>query len=213
MFGIKCIRRLPGIKIILDYRFKKKWKKKNRDNFTTVGKYTFDTGKVLVGKGTYGELNVLQFETTCCKLIIGNYCSIAPEVIFMTDGEHSYKNISTYPFATRYFNKSIDTLSKGDIIIGDDVWIGYGAIIMSGVNIGQGAVIAAGAVVTKDVPPYAIVGGVPANVIKYRFDKNIIDELLRVDLKKISIKDIEQNLNRFYCELDYIEQLQWLPRK
>ena len=213
MFGIKCIRRLPGMKKILGYRFKKKWKKKNTDNFTTVGKYTFDTSKVLVGKGTYGELNVLQFETTCSKLIIGNYCSIAPEVVFMTDGEHSYKNISTYPFATRYFNKSIDTLSKGDIIIGDDVWIGYEALIMSGVNIGQGAVIAAGAVVTKDVPPYAIVGGVPANVIKYRFDKNIIDELLRVDYKKFSINDIEQNLNKLYCELDNIEQLQWLPRK
>ena len=213
MFGIKCIRRLPGMKKILGYRFKKKWKKKNADNFTTVGKYTFDTSKVLVGKGTYGELNVLQFETTCCKLIIGNYCSIAPEVVFMTDGEHSYKSISTYPFATRYFNKSIDTLSKGDIIVGDDVWIGYGAIIMSGVNIGQGAVIAAGAVVTKDVPPYAIVGGIPASVIKYRFEKHIIDELLRVDYKKISINDIEQNLNKLYCELDDIEQLQWLPRK
>lgn len=213
MFGIKCIRRLPGIKRILGYRFKKKWKKKNTENFTTVGKYTFDTSKVLVGKGTYGELNVLQFETTCSKLIIGNYCSIAPEVVFMTDGEHSYKNISTYPFATRYFNKSIDTLSKGDIIIGDDVWIGYGALIMSGVNIGQGAVIAARSVVTKDVPPYAIVGGVPANVIKYRFDKNVIDELLRVDYKKFSINDIEQNLNKLYCELDNIEQLQWLPRK
>lgn len=213
MVGIKCIRRLPGMKKILGYRFKRKWKKKNTDNFTTVGRYTFDNSKVLVGKGTYGELNVLQFETTCCKLTIGNYCSIAPEVVFMTDGEHSYKSISTYPFATRYFNKSIDTLSKGDIIIGDDVWIGYGAIIMSGVNIGQGAVIAARAVVTKDVPPYAIVGGVPANVIKYRFDKNIIDELLKVDYKKISINDIEQNLNKLYCELEDIEQLQWLPRK
>ena len=201
------------MKKILGYRFKKKWEKKNADNFTTVGKYTFDTSKVLVGKGTYGELNVLQFETTCCKLTIGNYCSIAPEVVFMTDGEHSYKSISTYPFATRYFNKSIDTLSKGDIIIGDDVWIGYGAIIMSGVNIGQGAVIAARAVVTKNVPPYAIVGGVPANVIKYRFDENIIDELLRVDYKKISINDIEQNLKELYCELEDIEQLQWLPRK
>ena len=213
MFGIKGIKRLPGIKRLLNYRFSKKWKKKNADNFTTVGKYTFDTSKVLVGKGTYGQLNVLQFETTCCKLIIGNYCSIAPEVVFMTDGEHSYKNISTYPFATRYFNKSIDTLSKGDIIVDDDVWIGYGATIMSGVHIGQGAVVAAGAVVTKDVPPYAIVGGVPAKVIKYRFNKNIIDELLRVDYKRITIDDIKQNLNELYCELDDIEQLRWLPRK
>lgn len=213
MIGIRYIKKFPGIKNLLDYRFRKKWERKNADNFTTVGKYTFDTSKVSVGKGTYGELNVLQFETTCYKLIIGNYCSIAPEVVFLTDGEHSYKSISTYPFATRYFNKSTDTLSKGNIIIEDDVWIGYGAIIMSGVHIRQGAIIAAGAVVTKDVPPYAIVGGVPANVIKYRFDKNVIDELLKVDYKKISINDIEQNINKFYCELVDIEQLQWLPRK
>lgn len=213
MFGIKYIKRLPGIKKLLGYRFKKKWRKKNTDNFTTVGKYTFDTSKVLVGKGTYGELNVLQFETNCCKLIIGSYCSIAPEVVFLTDGEHSYKSISTYPFATRYFNKNIDTFSKGNIIIDDDVWIGYGAIIMSGVHIGQGAIIAAGAVVTKAVMPYAIVGGVPANVIKYRFDKNIIDELLKVDYKKISINDIEQNLGKLYCELSDKDQLQWLLQK
>lgn len=210
MFGIKCIRKLPGMKKILGYRFKKKWKKKNTDNFTTVGKYTFDTSKVLVGKGTYGELNVLQFETTCCKLIIGNYCSIAPEVIFMTDGEHSYKSISTYPFATRYFNKSIDTLSKGDIIIGDDVWIGYGAIIMSGVNIGQGAVIAAGSVVTKDVPPYAIVGGVPAKIIKYRFESNIVNELLKLDYNKLTKEIVEKYIDKLYEELNDVNQLAWL---
>ena len=209
----KFLNCIPGYKKINKLRCAVKWRKQNTDNFTVLGDKIFNFDKVDVGKGNYGELNVLQFETTCCKLTIGNYCSIAPEVVFMTDGEHSYKNISTYPFATRYFNKRIDTLSKGDIIIGDDVWIGYGAIIMSGVNIGQGAVIAAGAVVTKDVPSYAIVGGVPANVIKYRFDKNIIDELLRVDYKKISINDIEQNLNKLYCELDDIDQLQWLPRK
>lgn len=213
MFVIKYIKKLPGIKNILDYRFKKKWRKRNAENYTKIGRYTFDASKVLVGKGTYGELNVLQFGTKCGQLIVGNYCSIAPEVVFLTDGEHSYKAISTYPFATRYFNKCIDTLSKGDITIEDDVWIGYRATIMSGVHIGQGAVIAAGAVVTKDIPPYAIAGGVPARVIKYRFDKDTIDELLKVDYKNISINDIKNNLDDLYDELVDIEQLQGLPQK
>ena len=78
------------------------------------------------------------------------------------------------------------------------MWIGLNATICAGVHIGQGAVIAAGAVVTDNVPPYAIVGGVPAKIIKYRFTKELIQELLQIDYSKISKEDIEKNLNLFY---------------
>lgn len=81
--------------------------------------------------------------------------------------------VSTYPFKRKLFHGGEEAVSKGDIIVGDDVWVGYGATILSGVHIGQGAVIAAGAVVNKDVPPYAIVGGIPAKVIKYRFSESV----------------------------------------
>ena len=98
-------------------------------------------------------------------------------------GEHSITGIMTYPLID---DVKINSRSKGDIIVADDVWIGYGATIMSGVHIGQGAVVAADAVVTKDVPPYAIVGGVPAKVIKYRFEPEMIEELLKVDYSKLT---------------------------
>lgn len=106
-----------------------------------------------------------------------------------------------------------DAFSKGDIIVDDDVWIGYGATIMSGVHIGQGAVVAAGAVVTKDVPPYAIVGGVPAKVIKYRFEPEMIEELLKVDYSKLTKEDIEKHIDDLYKKLKDPSQLDWMPKK
>ncbi len=103
--------------------------------------------------------------------------------------------------------------TKGDIIVDDDVWIGYGATILSGVHIGQGAVVAAGAVVSKDVPPYAIVGGVPAKVIKYRFNQEMIHELLNVDYSKLTKKMVEEHVGDLYKPLTDAEQLNWMPKK
>ena len=119
------------------------------------------------------------------KLIIGKYCSIGSGAVFMMAGNQGHRMdwVSTFPF---YFQANIFKASKnaylktGDTIIGDDVWIGSEAMIMAGVNIGSGAIVAARAVVTKDVPPYAIVGGNPSQIIKYRFDEKTISQLLKI---------------------------------
>lgn len=120
------------------------------------------------------------------KLIIGKFCSIACGTKFMFNcANHTLKSLSTYTFPLFYeeweLEKSNITTAwdnKGDIVIGNDVWIGYEAVIMAGVHIGDGAIIAARTVVTKDVPPYTIVGGTPAKEIRKRFDAQTIQELL-----------------------------------
>lgn len=115
-------------------------------------------------------------------------------------------------FKSQIFKNGIDAISKGNIIVSDDVWIGQGAIILSGVKVGQGAVIAAGAVVTSDVPPYAIVGGVPAKVIKYRFNPEIIKKLLRVDYSQLTKEDIENNIDNFYEILSDGRQIDFITK-
>lgn len=120
------------------------------------------------------------------ELIIGKFCSIACGTKFLFNcANHTLKSLSTYTFPLFYeeweLEKSNITTAwnnKGDIVIGNDVWIGYEAVIMAGVHIGDGAIIAARAVVTKDVPPYTIVGGTPAKEIRKRFDAEVIEQLL-----------------------------------
>ena len=120
------------------------------------------------------------------KLIIGKFCSIACGTKFLFNcANHTLKSLSTYTFPLFYeeweLEKSNITTAwdnKGNIVIGHDVWIGYEAVIMAGVHIGDGAIIAARAVVTKDVPPYTIVGGTPAKEIRKRFDAEVIEQLL-----------------------------------
>lgn len=120
------------------------------------------------------------------KLIIGKFCSIACGTKFLFNcANHTLKSLSTYTFPLFYeeweLEKSNITTAwdnKGNIVIGNDVWIGYEAVIMAGVHIGDGAIIAARTVVTKDVPPYTIVGGTPAKEIRKRFDAEVIEQLL-----------------------------------
>ena len=119
------------------------------------------------------------------RLVIGKFCSIACGARFMfTSGNHSMRSLSNYTFPIFFDEWELDAKNirdawdnKGDIVIGNDVWIGYEAVIMSGVRIGDGAVIGTRAVVTKDVPPYTIVGGVPAKSIRRRFDDVTIEKL------------------------------------
>ncbi|WP_461248799.1 CatB-related O-acetyltransferase, partial [Treponema sp. R6D11] len=146
----------------------------------------------------YGNLNIIDCSPTDTKLIIGNYCSISPGVQFLLGGEHRTDSISTYPFLVQCFGHEREAGSKGDIIIGDDVWIGLNAIICTGIKIGQGAIVAAGSVVTKDVEPYAIIGGNPAKLIKYRFEESIRKKLLVTDITKMFDNFTEENIDSIY---------------
>ena len=192
-------------------RKKRQWRKKNPHNSTYLIQNGSPIGEVKVGKHTYGGLNVLN--CTSNKLVIGNYCSIAKQTAFILGVDHRMSGVSTYPFKKLMLHGEQEAISKGDIIIEDDVWIGYGAIILSGVHIGQGAAIAAGAVVSKDVPPYAIVGGVPAKIIKYRFSEPVRRQLERIDFSKIDDEFVEKHISQLYEEIDENTDLNWLPLK
>ena len=120
------------------------------------------------------------------QLHIGNFVCFGAECVIMMGGNqlHRLDWIFTFPFDTRSF------LAAGDTIIGDGCWIGSRAMIMQGVKLGEGAVVATGAVVTQDVPPYAVVGGVPAKILKYRFPTNQIEKLLALKLYDLDEKQI-----------------------
>lgn len=172
------------------------WKKQNTHNKTYIGDISnieavefIKNGGIKVGNYSYGRINV---NFTCGKdekLIIGNYCSISGHCNFLLGGEHDYRRISTFPI----FGYDDYQSSKGAIVVEDDVWICDGAWILSGVKIGKGAIVAAGSIVTHDVPSYAIVGGNPAKVIKYRFSNEIIKkiEIINIDYDHLSNEEID----------------------
>lgn len=194
---------------------RKGWRKLNKRNYTTMKRY-FRSNKVHAGNMTYGGLHVLDYgpAESSAELFIGSFCSIADDVIFILSGEHNIESISTYPFKVMALQSVPNEAGdKGDIVVGDDVWIGERATVCSGVRIGQGAVIAAGAVVTKDVPPYAVAGGVPAKVIKYRFSDGLIKELLKVDYSRLTPDMIREHIDDLYRPLTSAGQLDWMPKK
>lgn len=189
---------------------KEKWRKRNKHNNTTISNH-FDFDLVTVGNGTYGELKVLLHNRNY-RLKIGDYCSIAPDVTFIPASDHRMDLLSTYPFKRRIFDPDYDeAVSKGDIEIGNDVWIGASAIILSGVHVGQGAVIASGAVVANDIPPYAVAGGVPAKVIRYRFDTDVVERLINIDYSSIDYNFIRKNMDKLYTKISSGNNLSWLP--
>lgn len=151
---------------------------------------------------------------------IGSFCSIATDV-HIGDGEHPTNWLSSHPF--QYGKSSFETWSELDgfsvcklplsvsklaPVIGNDVWIGAGATILRGVNIGDGAIIAAGAVVTKDVEPYSIVGGVPAKHIKYRFTEHIIERLVQLQWWNMAISDLDgTDFSNVEAAVDRLEKI------
>ena len=136
------------------------------------------------------------------KLIIGKFCSIACGAKFLfNSANHTQRSLSTYPFPLFFEEWGLDIKNvatawdnKGDIIIGNDVWIGYEAVIMAGVTIGDGAIIGTRAIVTKDVPPYTIVGGVPAKPIRRRFPDQVISTLLELEWWNWPAEKIAENI-------------------
>lgn len=195
--------------------FQKQWKAKNTHNFTSVGDRMFPIDNVSVGKYSYGLLTIQSlYEQPNEKLNIGNFVSIAPGVQFLMGVNHQLNTITTYPLYSRFIQyDKIDASSKGEINIGDEVWLGTNALIMSGVTIGKGAIVAAGSIVTKDIPPYHIYGGNPAKLIKPRFADEIIKELLDFNLLDVPIDKIKNNIQLFYSEIKTVEDIKRLKKE
>ncbi len=186
-------------------KHRKEWRAGNPHN-RTVAITQFPVSKVKVGNNSYGDLRIISYNDKGEGLEIGHYVSIANGVQFLLGGNHFYKRFTTYPFVAKFVDfQYVETWTKGKIIVGDDVWIGTEAFIMPGVKIGQGAIIAAKAVVTKDVPAYAIVSGNPATVIKYRFAEDLIQKLLTIDFAGINPDTIIEHRSVYEMEGNHEE--------
>ena len=180
-----------------------------------VGSYTMYNDFVNDPK-KFERNNVLyQYPINHDRLIIGKFCSIACGAKFLfNSANHTMASLSTYPFPLFFEEWELEKKNvteawdnKGDIIIGNDVWIGYEAVILAGVTIGDGAIIGTRAVVTKDVPPYTIVGGIPAKPIRKRFDDETIAQLLRLKWWDWSEEKIAQNIQAI--KSGHVEQLRY----
>lgn len=179
--------------------FQERWRKNNSHNATSAGNI-FPEYVVSVDNNTYGVLNIHYYKDPKERLVIGKYCSIANNVHFFLGGEHDYKTISTFPFKNRVSkNRISEARTKGTINIGDDVWIGYGTIVLSGSTIGRGAVIGAGSVVSGYVPPYSIYVG--NQVKKYRFSDDVISKLNKFDFSKLNWEKIDGNYDWLYTRI------------
>ncbi len=170
-----------------------------RASYIDVGDYTYYDDPD--GPERFEQNVLYHFPWDKDRLIIGKFCAIARGVTFIMNGaNHAMNGFSTYPFSifgqewARVMPHAEQMPSKGNIEIGHDVWVGYRATIMPGVKIGSGAIIGTHAVVSRDVPPYAIVAGNPAEVVRYRFDEQTIATLLAIAWWHWPIEQISAHL-------------------
>lgn len=168
---------------------------------------------VRLGNCKIGRYSYIGIDSDFSNTTIGSFCSIGPEVLCGL-GDHPINYISTYPgfysnqaSGSYWFGHVHDFEEQQNTIIESDVWIGARAIIKGGLHIGTGAIIGAGAVVTKNVPPYAIVGGIPAKILKYRFDENLISQLIESkwwERNELTLKKLSKYFNE---PLIFLEKL------
>ncbi|MBQ0126568.1 MAG: CatB-related O-acetyltransferase [Bacteroidales bacterium] len=171
---------------------------------SVVAKSAVISRKCKLYKSSIGEYSYCAPNVDLEHAKVGRYCSIGKRCIIGA-ASHSIDHLSTSPVFTQQHNRLGVSFTERDLFktaykttnIGNDVWIGSCAIVLSGVNVGDGAVVGAGAVVTKDVPPYAVVGGVPAKIIRYRFKEDTIASLQQMQWWNWDEKRIKENVDLF----------------
>ena len=188
-----------------------------------VGKNVVIYRGVKIKNSEIGNFSYISHHTDVENAIIGKFCSIA-DYCRIGLANHYLSYLSTSPIfslahnavKTQWVESDINDSSSERVFVGNDVWIGSHALILGGVKIGDGAVVGAGAVVTKDVPPYAVVGGVPARIIKYRFSQEIIDKLLEIKWWNLSENILKENIELFQTgniSLDLLQKISQLKKE
>ncbi|RQM70162.1 antibiotic acetyltransferase [Aeromonas jandaei] len=204
MFGF--LKRFINLRLLMW-----RWRKLNAHNKTTLVR-NCNYKVITVGRETYGPIDALTWNNSDEGLEIGSYCSIASDVKFILSGNHHISGFTTYPIKSfaRELSPDIDATSKGYIKIEDDVWIGFGAIILSGVTVARGSIIAAGSVVTKSFPEYSIIAGNPARLVKKRLSEEGISFAKKIDFSCLDISRLDEKQIAYFYEVPTEETLVFL---
>jgi acetyltransferase-like isoleucine patch superfamily enzyme len=194
------------------YRFRKKFRKNNQHN-ATHAENVFDISQVKIGSKSWGGITLINYDPSHkSQLIIGSFCSIASNVEFLLGGNHRTDRVSTFLFKQSGYipdnlHSGENIKDKGNIIIDDDVWIGYKSLILPGSHICRGSIIGAGSVVAGEIPPYSIYVG--NRVIKNRFSEEIINKLMEIDIEKFdkAVNIFPEKMEKYLYEEVSIENM------